>query len=355
MSFAPSLHLLYGNQQLRIDETAEKLVQKLLGQEDPASAYQRFDALDLLKEDGQLAEKMDQFQLHCDTLPFFSDRKIIRLDHLEKLKAPKGKKSNEGLSGIPPSQRLYHLLAQYLATPPDYCAFVLTATATRDQDLSAPLLKSIKARGKIQKFVAYDEDKPTAWLVERGRQKQIHLPSPVAHLLVELMGNELAVLDQELEKLSLIYPPGHRLKEEDLLEHVRGAKYFSIFRITQSLSQKDLVAALETLDQVLLESSSKHVGLFVLIAQQFRKLLKIHYLKQQKMNTQAILSQLKIHPFLGKRLVAQAQRFTLEELEHIVGLLAKLDLPLKYQSKDARSLLQNLFQAICSQTSSRFV
>lgn len=358
MSFSPSIHLIYGNQQLRIDETVDALVKKLLQSADPESAHQRFDVLELLKEDGQISEKMDQFQLSCDTFPFLSDRKIIRLDHLEKVKAPKGKKpmvrpgsptTEEALNAnLPASQRLYYLLLKYLATPPEYCAFILTAVASREQDLSAPLLKTIKTNGKIQKFVAYDDDKPVAWLIERGRQKQLQISAGVAQLLLDLVGNELGTLDQELEKLSLLYPPLHALKEEELLEHVRGSKYFSIFRITQSLSHKDLVASLETLNQILLESSSKHVGLFVLISQQFIKLLKIHYLQQQNMGRDAILSQLKIHPFLGKRLIAQAQLFTLEELESIVCALADLDLTLKYNAKKAQSLFQNLFQKICT-------
>ena len=133
-----------------------------------------------------------------------------------------------------------------------------------------------------------------------------------------------------------------------MLEHVRGAKSFSIFRITQSLSQKDLVKALETLDQILLENPSGYVGLFVLVSRQFRTLLRIHYFQQQNLPPQTILSKLKLHPFLGKRLVAQARFFTLDELEQIVIHMADLDLQIKYNAKVARSLLQNLFQQICT-------
>ena len=371
MTTPKPIQLLYGNQQLQIDESAATLIQTLLEDRDVEFTLQRFDVTELLKDDSEGAnEKVDDFCLSCDTLPFLSDRKIIRLDHLEKLKQPRGKQNSPAkrqrevvdsvithpttLSG----KRLFHTLLKYLTTPPDSCFFILTAVATREQDLSSPLLKTIKLRGSIQKFMAYDDDKPIAWIIARGRQKQISITPQLARLLIELLGIDLNILDQELEKLSLLslqsvegdHPRKNALllNEETLLEHVRGAKSFSIFRITHSLSHKDLVGALETLDQILLETPSGHVGLFVLVSQQFRRLLSIHYFQQQDLPPSVILPKLKIHPFLGKRLMAQARSFTLQELEQIVTRMADLDLQFKYNAKEARCLFQNLFQQICT-------
>ncbi len=366
MNAVKPIQFIYGNQQLQIDETVAALVQTLLENREAEFTVQRFDVSELLKEDGESAdEKVDHFCLSCDTLPFLSDRKIIRLEHLEKLKLPRGQEneSQDGGSRVTsPSmsagKRLFHAMQKYLLNPPHGCFFILTAFATRDQDLSTPLLKAIKQQGRIQKFVAYDDDNPIAWTIARGRQKQLSMTPQLARLLIELVGNDLNVLDQELEKLSLLSlksvngdeprPQSLRLKEETLLEHVRGAKSFSIFRITQSLSNKDLVGALETLDQILLGKPSGPIGLFVLVYRQFRTLLRIHYFKQQNLPPPTILSKLQLHPFLGKRLVAQAQSFTLDELEQIVIHMAELDLQIKYNAKVARSLLQNLFQQICT-------
>ncbi|MBF0288467.1 MAG: DNA polymerase III subunit delta [SAR324 cluster bacterium] len=344
-------YLVYGNQQLQIDESSERLIDTILENRDPELCLQRFNVNELLKESGQgVEEKINHFRLSCETLPFLSDRRIIRLDHLEALKLPKGKKVNTSVlePGASPNMRLYHFLLKYLTQPPDYCFFVLTAFGSRDQDISGPLLKTIKTQGKIQKFVAYDDDKPIAWILERAQQKQLSFSPILAQLLLDLAGNDLRNLDQELEKLSLIFANQQTVHEEDLLEHVQSNKHYSIFRITQSLSNKNLVSALETLDQVMLESSTGHVGLFVLIAQQFIKLLNIHYFQKQQLDTKAILSQLKLHPFLGRRLIAQAQSFTLPELEKIVMTMADLDLKLKFNAKDARVTFQNFFQQICT-------
>ena len=173
---------------------------------------QRFDVSELLKEDAESAdEKVDHFCLSCDTLPFLSDRKIIRLEHLEKLKSPRGQENEPQDVGsriaspsMPAGKRLFHAMRKYLVNPPHGCFFILTAFATRDQDLSAPLLKAIKQRGRIQKFVAYDDDNPIAWTIARGRQKQLSLTPQLAQLLIELVGNDLNILDPGTRKTFLV-------------------------------------------------------------------------------------------------------------------------------------------------------
>ena len=94
MTAPKPIQLLYGNQQLQIDESAATLIQTLLEERDVEFTLQRFDVTELLKDDSEGAnEKVDDFCLSCDTLPFLSDRKIIRLDHLEKLKQPRENKT----------------------------------------------------------------------------------------------------------------------------------------------------------------------------------------------------------------------------------------------------------------------
>lgn len=350
MTSLPQIHLLFGNQQLKIDETAQAWIEQLLDKRDPQLCYHRFDISQILKESGteSIESKIDQFRMNCETLPFLEDRTIIRVDHLEKLKQKNKKDTSEELGGGNMA-RLYQLVLKYIKQPPDYCGFVFTAPVTKDQEFSSPLLKAIKANGKIQKFVAYDDDKPIPWILERAGQKQLRFTPSLAQLLLELIGNDLSTLNQELEKLSLLFAGQQvTLQEDDLLNHVQSTKHYSVFRITQALCQKNLVAALETLDQVLMESSSEHVRLFVLVSQQFVKLLNIHYLLAQRLDQQAIITKLKIHPFLGKRLVAQARSFTLPELEKITITLADLDLEFKFNQREARPLFQNLFQNICT-------
>ncbi|MBF0351511.1 MAG: DNA polymerase III subunit delta [SAR324 cluster bacterium] len=335
----PILHLIYGNQQLLVDETTENLTKQLLEQRDRQDALERFDAIELLKDNSQ-GVTLDQFQTSCETLPFLTDLKVIRLDHCEVL-ATSAKPGN-GKEG-----RLLHVLLNSIRSPHPAFRYLLTSSAMSDKNLNSLLLKEVKKNGKVIKFVAYEDSTPVDWLLKRASQKNLPLSRGMAELLIELVGNDLNDLDQEMEKLSLMNISRSTLTEQFLLDHVQGYKHFSVFRIIQALSLKQIVPALETLEQVMMESAKDYVKLFVLIHQQFRKLLMIHYLKRRQAPEDEILGSLGMHPFLGRQVVAQARNFKTHELEQIYHRLGTMDLPFKYHPHLAQTMLQDLFQSIC--------
>jgi len=218
----------------------------------------------------------------------------------------------------------------------------------REQDFSKPLYRSIKqGGGRIQKFVAYDNSTPYNWVIQRGEQKGLPLTADVARLLINIVGNDLTDLDHELEKLSL-YLSGKTVSEEMIKEHIRGHKHFSVFRMTEALSRKELLPALEILDQQLQSAPREHVRLFALIIMQFRRLLIIHSMFEQFYKESEIIGKISLPPFLSKQVLAQARNFTSEEVQNIYTELSKLDLRVKFKNTLAPLLLQDLFQRICS-------
>lgn len=216
----------------------------------------------------------------------------------------------------------------------------------REQDFSKPLFGSIKQSGRIQKFVAYDNSSPFNWVVQRGEKKGLPLSADAARLMINIVGNDLTDLDHELEKLSL-YLSGTPITEELIKEHIRGHKHFSVFRMTEALSRKELLPALEILDQQLQAAPREHVRLFALIIMQFRRLLIIHSMLSQFYKEAEILAKISLPPFLGKQVLDQARNFSSLEMQNIYAELAKLDLRVKFKSSLAPLLLQDLFQRIC--------
>ena len=118
--------------------------------------------------------------------------------------------------------------------------------------------------------------------------------------------------------------------------------------MTESLSRKELLPALEILDQQLQTTPREHVRLFALIVMQYRRLLFIHSMFGQFYKESEIIGKISFPPFLSKQVVAQARNFTIEEVQNIYAELANLDLRVKFKSSLAPLLLQDLFQRICS-------
>ena len=335
--------LIHGNQLLLVEETANTSIDQRLEGREKDWSLERFNAQEMLKTTGESGKNsIDDLLISCETLPMLTDRKVIRIDNFELIKKAANKSDNSH------AVRLFEALENIIKNPPESLWFVFTSPAMREQDFSKPLYRSIKqGGGRIQKFVAYDNSTPYNWVIQRGEQKGLPLTADVARLLINIVGNDLTDLDHELEKLSL-YLSGKTVSEEMIKEHIRGHKHFSVFRMTEALSQKELIPALEILDQQLQSAPREHVRLFALIIMQFRRLLIIHSMFEQFYKESEIIGKISLPPFLSKQVLAQARNFTSEELQNIYTELSKLDLRVKFKNTLAPLLIQDLFQRICS-------
>ena len=334
--------LIYGNQQLLVEETTNSLIDQRLEGREHEWSLERFNAQEMLKSTGDSGKNsIDDFLISCETLPMLTDRKVIQLDNFELIK--KAVKKNDSSS----ASRLFEAVENIINNPPDSLWFIFTSPAMREQDFSKPLFRGIKQSGRIQKFVAYDNSSPFNWVIQRAEKKGLPLSADVARLMINIVGNDLTDLDHELEKLSL-YLSGAPITEDLIKEHIRGHKHFSVFRMTEALSRKELLPALEILDQQLQTAPREHVRLFALIIMQFRRLLIIHSMLSQFKKETEILAKISLPPFLGKQVLAQARNFSNLEIQNIYAELANLDLRVKFKSSLAPILLQDLFQRICN-------
>jgi len=345
MTFGNNLHklcLIYGNQQLLVEETVDSIIEDRLEGRHHEWSLERFKSNELLKTTGESGKQnVEDLLISCETLPMLTDRKIIQIDNFELVKKPR--KSSEKNN----QQLLYETVEKIIEKPPESIWFVFTSTATREQDFSNPLFQIIKKKGFIKKFTAHDNATPLNWVIQRGNTKGLPLSADTAKLIIDIVGSDLMDLEHELEKLSL-YLSGEKITEETIKEHIRGHKHFSVFRMTEALSRKELLPALEILDQQLQVTPREHVRIFSLIIMQFRRLLTIHSMLDQFYKESEILKKISLPEFLSKQVLAQARNFTNVELQNIYNELAELDLRIKFQSSLAPLILQDLFQRICS-------
>ena len=325
---------IYGNNKVLIEEEQARCESNILAGRDPSLCVRHLNMKDLIQSPPSEGDQMGQFFLDLQTPPFLTDCQIFILSHLETIKGNKNFIS-----------KLADILTSVAKSSDTWV--ILTAAINKEQELSATLLKVIKASGQIYKFVSYDDAMPDQWCMERAKALGLVLSKPSALLLISLAGNQLARLGSELEKLSLLLPQGATVTQEDLLKNIHGGTEFSIFRITQSLSERKLLPALETLDQILGQAPKEHALLFTLIVRQFRKLTQIACALQCHTPESEILKSLSLHPFLGKRMIAQARLFSHIELLSIINQLAKMDIPLKFHATHAKQRLQHLFESIC--------
>ena len=103
MTFENNLHklcLIYGNQQLLVEETVDSIIEDRLKGRQLEWALERFNSHELLKSTGDSGrQNVEDLQISCETLPMLTDRKVIRIDNFEMVKKSKNNsgKNNQHL------------------------------------------------------------------------------------------------------------------------------------------------------------------------------------------------------------------------------------------------------------------
>ncbi|MFH0812745.1 MAG: DNA polymerase III subunit delta [Pseudomonadota bacterium] len=291
----------------------------------------------LLKRGGEVIKRNVTFEVYSGpstslssildsarTLPFFGKRKMILLREPEKLLT----------SGR-------DLLLAYLKNPSRKTILIFTGEKI---NLQGEIREVFNQNGMVQEFKhpypnsndLYD------WIEHMAKEHGKAIEVPAIHLMVELTGNHLQDLSNEMEKLCLFIGERRKITREDVEKVISSLKVESIFELTDYIGNRKLLEALKALSQ-LMESGEESRKILPMIVRHFRMLMKIRYLLDQKLQPEKIRSSLNIKDFLWKKLYPQTQKFPRAKLEHCFERLWEADLSLKTQHRiPAKIVLEHL-------------
>lgn len=269
----------------------------------------------------------------CDAIPFMADRRLVIVHGLLGRLAPgrraRGRKPSEDEE--PTWKRaLTDDLAAYLPLlPPTTRLIFVEKQALLD---THPILKVASTEGQEQRaFVKLfqppkDRDLPS-WIQRRAKDKGGSLSREATQMLAALVGNDLRLLDQEIEKL-LVYAKDRQVTTEDVQTLVSRAREVSIFDLVDCVGRREADRALRLLHR-LLDAGETPLYLLAMLARQFRILIQVSELRSQGLAPDEITNRLKLHPFVVEKGLAQAYNFDMGQLEAAHQRLVETDWSIK--------------------------
>jgi DNA polymerase-3 subunit delta len=311
-------YLLYGADEFSRQEALAQMKRKL---GDPTTA-----SLNTTILDGR-SLTLAALQAACDTVPFLADKRLVIVEGL----AARWERRQPG-EGVEPKplaksdRELEEALQGYLGQLPASTRLVFV-----DDEVSAsnPLLRLAKAHsGYVKEFPPRRGRELHAWIAERVKQKGGRITSEAVAVLAVFVGENLRLLDQEIEKLLTYAGPGRDLQKADVEALVPYAREARIFDLVDAIGQRQRETALRLLHQML-DDGTAPAYLMVMFARQFRLLLQGRELLDGGAGKEAIVAALKLHPFVADKVLLQARNFTLEHLERIYRRLLDADVAMK--------------------------
>jgi len=155
------------------------------------------------------------------------------------------------------------------------------------------------------------------------------------------------MISNEVEKLILYVGEKKRITLGDVETMVLAAKQRSLYELTDAISAKQRVRALEILDAILSSGDGEEaaIGHIYMLAKTFRQMMVIleRNVRDQRMLWAALWQGFRVPPFAADDVIKQARRYkSRRELTRAIRLVAKADLALRSNPVSKRMVLERL-------------
>ncbi len=200
-----------------------------------------------------------------------------------------------------------------------------------------------------------EEGEAIRWLTEFCASQQVKIEADAARELVDALGGDMMMISNELEKLSLYVGDKKRITLGDVETMVLAAKQRSLYELTDAISSKDRVRALQMLDAILTtgDGDETAIGHLYMLAKTFRQMLVIleRNVRDQRMLWAALWQGFRVPPFAADDIIKQARRYkSRRELTRSIRLVAKTDLALRSNPPSKRIVLEKLVLDLTADT-----
>ena len=201
----------------------------------------------------------------------------------------------------------------------------------------------------IVELARVEEGEAVRWISEycASRDVPVKMDSDGARELVDALGGDMMMISNELEKLMLYVGAKNHITLGDVETMVLAAKQRSLYELTDAISSKDRVRALEILDAILSSGDGEEaaIGHIYMLAKTFRQMLVIleRNVRDQRMLWAALWQGFRVPPFAADAIIKQARRYkSRRDLTRAIRLVAKADLALRSNPVSKRMVLERL-------------
>lgn len=280
-------YLFYGDESYLKHQYKEKLLKALNPNE---------DTMNFSRYEGKGIDVRQIIDL-CETMPFFSERRILLLEDTGFFK----NKCEE--------------LAEYMKALPEYLVMVFVESET---DKRSRMYKAVKGCGRVVEFSKQDEKTLMRWAAGLLGKEGRKITQRDMELFLTKTGTDMGNIRMELEKL-ISYTDGQDVVTAEDIEAVCVTQTTNkIFDMVRAVTEKKQKRALE-LYYDLLTLKEPPMRILFLLAKQFRQLLLTKKMTEEGASQNEIAARLGVPSFVVRNVAACARSYTVEELEGAVA------------------------------------
>jgi DNA polymerase-3 subunit delta len=301
-------YIFHGDDEHSQKETLDKLVAKL------------GDAEMLGLNTTRCTSSVTLSELHqtCDAMPFLAKARLTIVQDLFSSK---------------PDKKFVDELLDYLPNLLETTRLIFLESKALPQNHKVLKLAEEAENGYAKLFERPQGSALERWIREKVAEKNGRISASAIQLLAANIGNDLQILDNELEKLVLYTGEGGIIESDDVSLMCPYVAEANIFDLVDALGNRNGRRAATLLQQKFNEGVEPFY-LFSMFVRQFRLLLQVKELADTGMRPPDIGKTLKMHSFVVGKIHQQSRGFSLPQLEQIYHHLLEVDVNVKIGRND---------------------
>jgi DNA polymerase-3 subunit delta len=216
------------------------------------------------------------------------------------------------------------VIGDYLQNPASAADLVLLG---RKLGAREKLLAAVRKSGEVHNFEQPTGRALVGWAVGHAKRLDLDLPEDVARGLIERCSGDKMRLVTEMEKLALYVGEG-RATKQDVEALCPPDVQSNIFAFVDALAAGDRGEALKLLED-LVGTGEPPLRVTYMVRRQFRLVGRARTLFERGASQGEVAKELKVPPFVARKLGEQARRLNEENLERALELVLDLERGLK--------------------------
>lgn len=325
---AEGLYLLYGSEMFLLDTVKRYLKESFLA---PETAALNLTVLG--------AENLTAVQLieTCETLPVFSDRRVVMVEDFDFTK-----------EGVARFKDVYEGLYDYIQKLPS--GLVLILISPHEALFRGRFVKKAEEVGETVSFQKLNESELLAFIRRRSERDGRSLTQAAQHLLLarsEYLNREenKNLYDVDHVMVSLFDAKEGVIEETDVAELLPAPFTETIFQLMDCLSAKDRGEALRVYHSIRRHGQDVF-AVFYMLVRQIRNLIRVKAYEQKPYGGNGP-KELGISPFEYKKLQGAVRKFDFPALFQMMRAVYDTESALKESPADPDILLTVLLHRLC--------
>jgi DNA polymerase-3 subunit delta len=235
-------------------------------------------------------------------------------------------------------------LAEYLEDPSESTCFVATATKL---DGRAKFSKTAKKKGFLIEANPLRGTSLREFIRAEATAREHHIAPQAIEALLDAVGDDLAAIDDAMERLSLFVGAGQRIDVDAVTRCVTRIRVETIWTLVDAIGLKDRRKGIAAA-QSLLDDREPPLRLLAMVARQLRIVARMRQALSEGLRPQEAAKRAGAPPFKAGDLTESARRFTSDSLGQAFTLIARTDRALKSSKRPPDVILQDAVLELCA-------